>query len=699
MELAAAAFGLVGVTGRASSKLWKLCDSWRDAPREVHQLRDNLVRASDFFSQVKSGVERTSNSNSTPNAHQKESLRQLKLLLDQGFALIVDIETIIQKLSDGQPSSENTDQAHSETHDPLSKRRKIAWLANAKKLRRLGASLKEISVKICASLIHLNVIISMDLVPTLAVSQEAIIERITETESRLSEHLDESTEGVVSSIEQRLGVITNQITTRIEERLDTMSSQITSRIDRSVSEIEHLDSSRHVGARPVAGTNRERQLASQNQEVALMDRLLGSPELLLRVYRTIPIDSATIQSSIFGCVRLSDINGAKCLLREGRGSVYDVRADNKITPLVTAISMQKIEFVRFLLQAGSDPFHNDSLGQPMPILAAMRQFEESGGEIGRQLAELLPVEQLVQDEEMYTTLHKIVLGLLPLDLEAELEKAPIRADLNTGSWTANTPLHLAVMRGKTHMAVLLLKAGADVTARGNRHKSALHMACRNGKIEIAKMLIESGADVNARDINGLAPLHICEGGLGMVSLLLYHGADVRALCNDCLEPLGTAAHYGSTAVINCLLDNGADINHRDWEGDIPLFESVKMKHQEATRALLSRSSDYTSINNHGRGFLHHLAVTGDVEMFRIFTQVRMRGVDVRRMDNRGKTPRQLFIERPGLDETPESLALRSAFDELLASVTLEPDLGSEEEEEEKLSHDSEDDEFFDIEES
>jgi hypothetical protein len=64
----------------------------------------------------------------------------------------------------------------------------------------------------------------------------------------------------------------------------------------------------------------------------------------------------------------------------------------------------------------------------------------------------------------------------------------------------------------------------------------------------------------------------------------------------------------------------------------------------------------------------------------------MSGLGVKRMDKEGRTPRQMFEARPNAGEAAESLALRFAFERLMASISEEPSFVTNEEEE---------DEFFD----
>jgi ankyrin repeat protein len=62
-----------------------------------------------------------------------------------------------------------------------------------------------------------------------------------------------------------------------------------------------------------------------------------------------------------------------------------------------------------------------------------------------------------------------------------------------------TPLHDAPQGENYAMAQLLLAHGADVNARGWRHKTPLHLASSEGSLDVSRLLIEHGADVDAQN--------------------------------------------------------------------------------------------------------------------------------------------------------------------------------------------------------
>jgi hypothetical protein len=126
---------------------------------------------------------------------------------------------------------------------------------------------------------------------------------------------------------------------------------------------------------------------------------------------------------------------------------------------------------------------------------------------------------------------------------------------------------------------------------------------------------------------------------------------------------------------------------------------LAFRRHEAARILLDRGAGLANVNNTGMGLLHLLAIAGDVEMMHIFRSGSLQGLERDGKDKTGKTPRQLFRERPNIEDmTPQSLGLRAAFNQLMALVGRDAPRGMAAGglNDEKLEgiH-SEEDEFFD----
>lgn len=139
MEVVACVVGVADVTARASSKIWKLCELWKDAPQDVYLLRDELGRASRFFDALKSGIEQ-----SFPASLSPDMLVDFLSLLDQGHKTVSTLQLLFDDLL---APSNDSGKAHSTVLE-LSKTRKLYWLSRFHKTKRLRSSLRRTTEQI-----------------------------------------------------------------------------------------------------------------------------------------------------------------------------------------------------------------------------------------------------------------------------------------------------------------------------------------------------------------------------------------------------------------------------------------------------------------------------------------------------------------------------------------------------------------------
>jgi uncharacterized protein len=152
-----------------------------------------------------------------------------------------------------------------------------------------------------------------------------------------------------------------------------------------------------------------------------------------------------------------------------------------------------------------------------------------------------------------------------------------------------TPLMFAAREDDIESARFLVKAGADVNARGGDGKDALSLALFNGSYDVASLLIDSHASVNQADAQRFTPLFwavdrrnmetapnfpwmVTDDPLPLIKKLLEAGADPNAVVNSTprarmregsprivfATALMRAAFSGDIELVKLLLAHGAN---------------------------------------------------------------------------------------------------------------------------------------------
>jgi ankyrin repeat protein len=171
-----------------------------------------------------------------------------------------------------------------------------------------------------------------------------------------------------------------------------------------------------------------------------------------------------------------------------------------------------------------------------------------------------------------------------IDLDQNLE---IRNDASA--------LFFSVMAADAETLKALLGAGAKVEARmkllGLVAVSPLLYATTSGDSEIVELLIDHGADPNEVDGDGISALDwaTLANHVETVKLLLKKGARVDHVDKFAMTPLLYAASidFGDTAVLEKLIDAGADLKARSKQG-LTALELANAYHHSLLAKTLAR---------------------------------------------------------------------------------------------------------------
>jgi cytohesin len=227
------------------------------------------------------------------------------------------------------------------------------------------------------------------------------------------------------------------------------------------------------------------------------------------------------------------------------------------------------------------------------------------------------------DSEPATLLYRALLYRnLPV-VQNILERNP---DLANAEMRGTRPLAIACESRNLELVRLVIEKGADVNAKAADGWSILFYAVQNDSVEIAKYLILKGANPTAREVDGetllwgapskeMAEFLISRGvdpkatdkdgdtalhaacrksRRDVVEVLLNAGLHVETVGKWKMRPLHSAACTLTgepRPVVNLLIQRGANLNSRGFEGRTALHETAFFNCPQMTELLLTNGAD------------------------------------------------------------------------------------------------------------
>jgi len=221
-----------------------------------------------------------------------------------------------------------------------------------------------------------------------------------------------------------------------------------------------------------------------------------------------------------------------------------------------------------LLQGGADPNQADTAGRLPLHWCATKGHVEGTRALLRGGA-----RPKGTDKEGFTPLHRCGQEE-PQGKEGEEEEDAYRERLDTA---------------KAEIAQILIKEGANTEVGDFKGKQTpLHLAAMNGLVKVATVLLDSGAQPNKANKIGQTPLiyAVIEQHLGMINLLLAHGADVNQ--GNSLHWEWAALHWAALSdnptVVEAILSVDGVKNVKDASGRYP----VQLAEEHAKERVVSR---------------------------------------------------------------------------------------------------------------
>lgn len=240
-----------------------------------------------------------------------------------------------------------------------------------------------------------------------------------------------------------------------------------------------------------------------------------------------------------------------------------------------------------------------------------------------------------------------------------------------GQWT---PLHLAAFANRLQMAKVLISKGARVGIRNDLGETSLFLAAKEGHVGMIRLLIGHGADINETPrkggfsplmaatfnghleagqmlvANGAVPDMLSAAGLGLVTQVNEALKEDPSLAvgdgGAAKSPLYWAALNGQFRIAQILLDHGAKTEVTDEELRTPLMVASMMGHSTVARLLCSRGAQVNEWDRRGRTALHHAALANQPRVVRTLIAHK---ADVNAKDLRGRTAADLARDKGHID--------------------------------------------------
>ncbi|KAL8816264.1 MAG: hypothetical protein Q9223_004697 [Gallowayella weberi] len=345
------------------------------------------------------------------------------------------------------------------------------------------------------------------------------------------------------------------------------------------------------------------------------------PRFEMSTLRRVPDSAQCVTFALNG-----DIDGLKDLFRRGLASPRDVSTTRGYSVLRWAMYGKQYQTCKFLVHAGADFDYRPIAASDNSPRHKAHQFLLMGGLADTDVEALrcLTQDSDFIEEQNYTLLHKIVLGLSMQDLEESISLHPDLIDAVDAM--GRTALAWASARGDERSIVTLLHHGAEVNTIDVQHSGIVGHAADRNYTTCVRLLLEAGADPDIAASYGHKvgnPLNVAARNASdplVLKTLLDFGANVDSCGIDGMTALIHAARKNNASFATILLEYGADLNAVSTAGQTPLTTAVVFNSHNVLQLLLDRWFEYSECPRlKGPHLLQIVALYADLRTMAILT--------------------------------------------------------------------------------
>ena len=136
----------------------------------------------------------------------------------------------------------------------------------------------------------------------------------------------------------------------------------------------------------------------------------------------------------------------------------------------------------------------------------------------------------------------------------------------------------------------------------SKHNPYIFHAYEHEKYNVLDMLLEIGADPNEKDVDGIPLLNTIatDGNMTALNILLkYDKTNINITDDDSCNAAIHAARHNKFKVLDSLIRQGIDINHRDASGATPLMHAAFMRSYDCLDMLVKNDVKLNEKDNDG----------------------------------------------------------------------------------------------------